>query len=264
MRKSFALKLFVGILLISGTFVALNLTGISDKIKNTFYSYTSSLQAGAWEAGSDTSGFLSAIFNAGDLKEEMKMLMSENQELLSRLAQEEIMKEENDFLRRSLSLKESEGFELIPAKVTGKNIASDSILINKGSKDGVSKDMPVITVEKVLVGKINSVYDDFSEVMLLSNNGFSFDVQILGKEAYGVAKGEGGLESQIDLIPREKDIVPGDAVLTAVLGGIFPEGILVGEVGEVNNSDTESFQKAKMDLFLSLENLDDLLIIRDF
>jgi rod shape-determining protein MreC len=264
MRKFFALKLFIVFLLVLGVFVAVNLTGFSGKIKNAFYSFSSSLQGNVWEAGNNFSNFFEGLFNAGNLKKEMNILLAENQELLGRLAQEELLKEENEFLREALGLKGEEEFSLMPVKVIGKDISGELILVNKGKKDGVSEDMPVITVEKVVVGKISSVYDNFSEVMLLSNADFSFDVRIIGKDAYGVSKGKGGLDSQVDLIPKEKDIAAGDIVLTAVLGGIFPEGLLVGEVREVNSSDVESFQKADLDLFLSLEGLDDLLIIKDF
>jgi len=264
MRKFFALKLVIVFALVLSIFVVLNLTGFSQKIKNTFYSSTSSLQATAWEAGSGVSNFFAGLFNSGSLKREMDTLMAENQELLSRLSEEESLRKENVNLRKALGLKESEDFELMSARVIGKDISSDSILINKGIKDGISKDMPVITVEKVLVGKVGMAYDDFSEIILLSHGDFSFDVQILGKETYGVSKGKGSLECQVDLIPKDKEISTGDVVLTSVFGGIFPEGLLVGQVREVENSDVESFQKANLDVYLSLESLDDLLVIKEF
>ena len=264
MRRLSVLKLIVGFVLVLGAFIALNLTGFSAKIKNSFFSFSSSFQESLWSSGNGISNFFEGFLNSGRLKKEVDILLTEKEDLISRLIQEELLRQENENLRAALDLKEAEGFELATVKIIGKDISRDSILINKGSKDGIEKDMPIITVEKVLVGKVTTVYDDFSEVMLVSNPEFSFDIQIFEKNIYGVEKGEGSLESYIDLIPKEKDVLPGDIVLTAVLGGMFPEGLLVGEVRDVKNSDVETFQQAQVSLYLNIDNLDDLLVIKDF
>ncbi|MFH1582162.1 MAG: rod shape-determining protein MreC [bacterium] len=264
MKRLFVLKFIVVFCLILAVFIVLNLTGSSGKIKNSFYSFSFSFQESLWRTGNSVADFWGGFLNSGKIKQEMDILLEENQELLSRLVDFEILKQENKFLRRVIGLEENNSFQLQPVRVIGKDASRDSILINKGSKDGILPNMPVITVQKLLVGKTAEVYENFSEVMLLTNKTFSFDVHIFEKEIYGVAKGKGSMELYIDLIPKEKEIVFGDIVLTAILGGIFPEGLLVGEVQEIDNSDVESFQKAEIIPFLSLEELDELLIINDF
>jgi len=264
MRKLFVLKYIVIFSLILVVFIVFNLTGFSGKIKNSFYSLSSSFQEILWESGNNVSDFWNGFFNSEKIKQEMDILLEENQELLSRLVDLEMLKKENDFLRSAIEIEKNNSFKLQPVRVIGKDISRDSILINKGSKDGILSDMPVITVQKLLVGKISEVYENFSEVTLLTNKDFSLAVQIFEKDIYGVAKGKGFLSLYIDLIPKEKEVVVKDIVLTAILGGIFPEGLLIGEVLEINNSDVESFQKAIIVPFLSLEELDELLVINDF
>lgn len=264
MRRLFTLRYIVIFSLILAVFVVFNLTGFSLKIKNSFYSLSFSLQEELWKSGNNISDFWSGFFNSEKIKQEMDILIEENQELLSRLVDLEILKKENDFLRSASGLKEANFFKLQTVRVIGKDISRDSILINKGSKDGLLSDMPVITVEKLLVGKIAQVYEDFAEVILLTNKDFSLAVQIFEKDIFGIAKGKGSLNLYIDLIPKEKEVVVKDIVLTSILGGIFPEGLLIGEVQEIDNSDVESFQKAIITPFLSLKELDELLVINDF
>jgi len=264
MRKLFILKYIVIFSLILAIFVVFNLTGFSKNIKNSFYSLSSSFQEELLETGNNASNFFGGFLNSGKIKQEMDILIEENQELLSRLVNLGMLEQENTFLRSAIELEKNNSFKLQPVRVIGKDISRDSILINKGSKDGILSDMPVITVQKLLVGKISEVYEDFSEVILLTNKDFSLAVQIFEKDIYGVAKGEGSLGLYIDLIPKDKEVIAKDIVLTAILGGIFPEGLLVGEVQKINNSDVESFQKAIIIPFLSLEELDELLIINDF
>jgi rod shape-determining protein MreC len=264
MKRFFVLKFIVVLCLISAVLGIFNLTGFSNNLKNSFYSFSYSFQANVWEIGNNTSDFFEGFFNSGKIKKEMDILIEENHELLSRLVDFKILEKENILLKETLLLSQSNNFQLQPVRVISKDISRDSILINKGLKDGIFSDMPVITVQKLLIGKINNVYENFSEVMLLTNKDFSFDIQIFGKEIYGIAKGKGSLDVYIDFIPKEKEVLTGDIILTAVLGGIFPEGLLVGEVQDVNNSDVESFQKAEIRPFIDIEELDELLVVKDF
>jgi len=64
--------------------------------------------------------------------------------------------------------------------------------------------MPVITEEKVLLGRIEEVYRNFSKVMLISNKKSSFDAEVQGKDVTGLVKGRGNFNLILDLVPYEK------------------------------------------------------------
>jgi len=78
-----------------------------------------------------------------------------------------------------------------------------------------------------------------------------------------VAKGKGSLRLFLEFIPQEKEIRVGELIITTSLGGIFPKGLLVGEIEEVFRSDIEPFQKAKIYPFFDLEKIENLFIITD-
>jgi len=154
-------------------------------------------------------------------------------------------------------------------QIIGKDVSRDFILIDQGSEDGISKEMPVITEEKVLVGKISEVYDNFSKVMLISNKEISFDAETLsqkepGSFCSGIIKGQGNFKVLFDLIPKEAAVFQGDVVLTSALGGIFPKGFLVGEIKEVKKNDLEPFQQAEIEPFFNLSRAEILFVVLEF
>ncbi|MFH1713982.1 MAG: rod shape-determining protein MreC [Candidatus Nealsonbacteria bacterium] len=264
MRLKTGVKTGLIFVLIILFFVFINLTGFSEKIKNSFYGFTTPFQEKLWLAGRDISDFFSGIFNKKELEGRIRSLESENQDLLSLLVGFTGTKEENLFLRESLGIGFEKDFQLEISQIIGKDISEDSVLINKGKKDGLERDFPVITSEKVLLGRVGEVYDNFSEVVLITNPNSSFDVRVFEKEVYGIIKGKGSADLLLDLIPKENELSEGDLVVSSALGGIFPEGLLVGRIREIKRSDVEIFQKAVIDPSFDLGSLKTVLIIKDF
>jgi len=210
------------------------------------------------------SGFFGTIGNAGSLKENNEELRFQNQELLAETAVLKELEKENEFLREALGISLSEDFGLILASLTGKDISEDSIFIDKGLEDGILKEMPAISQQKVLLGRVGEVYGSFSRVDLISFKESSFDAKVSGKEIYGLVKGLGQFKVLLDLIPQEKEILEGDFVVSSSLGGIFPQGLLVGSIGKVKNSDVRPFQEAEINPAFDIGGIKRLFIISDF
>ncbi|MFA4998906.1 MAG: rod shape-determining protein MreC [Candidatus Paceibacterota bacterium] len=250
-------KVLVGILVISATF---SLVFFQKEIKSFFFSISSPIQKNFWGMGDSVSGFFGSISEGKriwqeneELKLKIQSLIAENVALLD-------LKKENESLRGALDLGLKNEFELSFAEIVSKDVSQDFILIDKGSKDGLEKGMPVITWQKALVGRIYEVYDGFSKVILISNKESSFDAQISGQDISGVVKGKGNLSLYLDFVAKEEEIKKDDIVITTALSGIFPAGILVGKISDIKKSDLEPFQedgilptfdlKAERDVFI--------------
>lgn len=267
MRSYSKLKLGIIFLATIAFFVVLNITNFSKPIKNFFYLISSPVEKSLWGKGSRVFNFFEGIFQSEKLMEENKNLRFENQGLLLRIAALNETEKENETLRDVLNFSIEKDFELLFAQIVSKDIARDSLLIDKGLKDGIKKGFPVITGQKVLLGRIGEVYDNFAEVILVSNKESAFDAKISkadGKEIYGAVKGEGNLKLYLDLIPKEDKLLKDDTIITAALGGIFPQGLLVGKVKEIKISDLEPFQKAEIEPAFLLKDLDKIFIIKNF
>ncbi|WP_059171282.1 rod shape-determining protein MreC [Bacillus sp. FJAT-27445] len=181
--------------------------------------------------------------NVGDLQD----TYNENKELKSRVEdmvrlESEVykLKKENEELRKLLGKSESLGdSDTIHAAVIGRNPDrwNELIIINKGTSDKVGKNMAVITSEG-LIGKIKNANDFTSTVQLLSamdpKNRISVVTQ--GKsQIYGFVEGydEEKKLLKVKKIPYEAKVEKGQTVITSGLGGVFPAGLLVGKVVEV-------------------------------
>lgn len=263
-KLSYRLKIGLITVLIVSFFIALNLTGFSKEVKNFFYLISSPIQKVFWGAGDRVSDFFETIAKIKDLKREHEELKLKIQTLEAENVALKELKKENEILREALEIGLEKEFKLTLSQVTGKDIFQDFILIDRGAKDGILEDLPVITQQKVLVGKINEVYRNFSKVLLISHPRSSFDGKIFvtrDTEVFGRVQGKGNLRILFDLIPKEKEIAEGDLVVTSALAGVFPEGLLIGEISQVTKSDLEPFQAAQIQPGFDIGDLEKLFIL---
>lgn len=276
MKLSPRLKIIIAGVLTVLLFLALNLSPAKKEVKNFFYLISSPIQKTFWQAGKNISDFFGMISEMKNLKKENEEVKLKIQGLISENVAIIEFKKENEILRKALGIGLEKEFKLMISEVIGKDISQDSLIINKGSRDGISKDFPVINQQKTLVGKISEVYNNYSKVMLISNKESSFDAKILARlaeqgeaggsdtEIYGVVKGKGNLKLFLDLIPKEKEIKEGDIIITTSLSRIFPKGLLVGEIKEVDVSDIEPWQTAQIKPAFNIGELETLFIITNF
>ena len=252
---------FLTIILIIGVF---NFTPLNKAVKNFFYSCFKPFQEFFWQTGEKISSFFEFLREVKNLRKENEVLKSKISQLLVENLTLRELKKENEQLKKALNISLEEKFELEMAKVIGKDVAQDIFLIDKGKKAGLREKMPVITEEKILIGLVKTVYPDFSKVQLISHPKISFDGKISGKEVYGLVRGEGNYKVIFDLIPKESLIENGDLVISAALGGLFPEGLLIGKITEVKKSDLKSFQTAKIEPAFDITKNKKVFIILSF
>lgn len=231
------------------------------EVKGFFYFSSSPVQRFFGSLGANISNFLYVVSNSNSLKSEEEILKQKNEELIAKIAELNSIEKENQDLRNALGIEMQKIFKTILGQIISKDISEDSIIIDKGSDDGVREKMPVITSSKALVGRVGEVYKNYSRVILISNKNLSFDSGIAGKDITGIVRGSGNLKLYLDLVPKDNELSTGDVVISKSMGGIFPEGLIVGRIEKVNKNDTESFQKADIKLEFNLSELNNLFII---
>lgn len=239
------------------------------ELKSFFYSMSFSSQKVLWQAGDIASDFFNGVLKIKTLDSEIDQLKLKNQKLLAEMIALKGLEKENETLRRALEIDLEKDFKLILGQIIGKDISSDFILIDKGESDGVLKDMPVITEERVILGKVSEVYDKYSKIMLLTSNKSSFDAKIFTpekeeKNISGIVKGKDNLKVFLELVSKDQDISQGDLVITTKMGGVFPNNLLVGQIKEIRKKDIESFQQAEIEPAFNINDLNHLLIITDY
>jgi rod shape-determining protein MreC len=264
MKFDYKIKIAIIFALLLVFFLILNLTFFGEGVKNFFYLISSPVQNIFWEAGARISGFFEFVVGMKQFKEENEELKLQVQNLLAENEALKDFKEENEILREALDIGLEKEFQLIIAQVVGKDIAQDFILINKGDRDNILEGSPVVTQQKVLIGRIDKVYKNFAKVLLISHSQSSFDGEIADSKILGMVKGRGNLRVSFDLIPKEEEIKEGDLITTSALSGFFPSGLLVGKISRIEKADPEPFYQAQLTPFLNIGELEKVFIILDY
>ena len=263
-KKGKTLIVVIAILIILSLCLCQRDSAAGSSSKNSFYSISQPLQKGLWKLGDGLSDFFEGFSRSKDLKRKNEELERRYQELLAETALLHNLKEENEMLKKALDIGLQEEFQLVLADLVSKDASRDFVLINKGSKDNLSAEMPVITEQKVLLGKIGEVHEDFSRVVLISNKESLFPAEVQEAETRAIIKGKGNFQVSLEEIPQDKEVKEGNIVITCALGGDFPKGLLIGEVKNIKKSDIETFQKAEISPFFNIEELKSIFIITSF
>lgn len=169
---------------------------------------------------------------------------------------------ENKRLKELLSLKEHSPKYAASAKVIARGYDKliHTMILDKGKSSGIKKDMAVITT-KGLVGKIYSVKDEFSEVLLLRDPNFSVAVRLQNSRREGIVSGTGYRNCLLKYIPPEEEVEKGEPAVTSGLDGIFPPGLPVGIVSHIRKEGIEFFQDIKVLPFQDDTTLEEVVIL---
>lgn len=261
-EKKMKLKILVVLILSFVFLMSVNLLGFHRAVKNSFYSISLPIQEKIDQGAQKVSGFWNYLVHLKKIQKKNKQLIKERNEILSQNAQLREYGEQNQELKKALDLELQKEFSLVLARLVVRDIPQGTALINKGS-GSLSSGMPLISEGRVLLGKVRRTYSNFSRVELVSSPHTSFPAKILDKEITGVIKGKGGGEIYLDTIPQDKEVTPGDTVITDV-SSIFPSELLIGKVAKVEKSDIEPFQQAKIEPLAKVEDLEYVLVISNF
>lgn len=149
--------------------------------------------------------------------------------------------EENAKLRQLIEFKQSAPFKMTAAKVIRRSSSTwwNSLIIDKGSLDGIGTDSPVIT-SVGLVGKTSTLAPHMAKVILLTDEMCRVSAKIEGTRDQGILVGErAALEVRPELhlrfLDRNSNINAGAGVYSSGEGGVFPADLLLGRVKRFEN-----------------------------
>ncbi|OGP97794.1 MAG: rod shape-determining protein MreC [Deltaproteobacteria bacterium RBG_19FT_COMBO_46_9] len=168
----------------------------------------------------------------------------------------------NQRLQQLLQFRNMSDQPVIAAQVIGRDPTGwfQSVIIDKGKNSGIKLNMPVVNAEGV-VGKLVSVSNNYSKVLLIIDQNSSVDCIIQRSRDDGILKGLSSGVCKLDYVLKSSDVHVGDVVVTSGLGGIFPKGIPVGEVTDVEDPPGELFKDVRIRPAVDFSKLEELLII---
>ena len=196
------------------------------------------------------------------LNKKLEVLFSENLRLSLENQVLKVHETENIRYREFLNFKRRESLDFVGADVISKGVTANmsSIIINRGSNDGVSKNLPVLSSNGV-IGKITAVSSSSSEVQLISDVNFRLSVKIAPDEVEGIMRWIREDICEIAELKKISDIEIGDIVLTSNLSIYFPPNLPVGEVVSIFEKSDSSNRIVTMKLFSDLSTINQLFVL---
>lgn len=157
-------------------------------------------------------------------------------------------------------------YRLIPAKVVANSIDKPGNLmtIDKGSADGIHKDMGVISGTGV-VGIVYLVAEHYAIVIPVLNTKSNISCMIQNRGYFGYLRWKGGVSdlAYLEEVPRHAHFKLGDYVVTSGYSAVFPPGVRVGRILHVFNSADGLSYRVQLRLSTDFARLRDVCVIDD-
>ncbi len=207
--------------------------------------------------------FVYAFGEASEVRQDNLRLQEEVGRLQQETARLAELEREVEDLRQYLGLKEAfADFQFIEAGVIGSDPSNlvRAITINRGTDQGVKEGMTVVTPAG-LVGRVVKVSPVAARVLLLTDISNSVTAIAQDSRAHGVVNGERTQYLTMKYISQSYDLRVGEKVITSGMGGIYPPGILIGDIVSVSKKDTDIFQEARIQPIVPFGSLERVLVI---
>ena len=269
--KPFKNKLAVTIVLLSVAFCGMiiySLQSDANGISSSVSTVVSPLQKIVYNINSRVKETVDFFLNFSEVKLENEQLKQKNAELANELIEYESLKDEVERLREALNFTESRSnYNYVGVNIIGYSGSSlsDGYIIDKGSNDGIAKNMVVVSY-KGLVGKVTKVSSNFAVVQSILNENIAVAVMDQQtRDATGVLQ---GLSDKKDTnmtvvynLPIDSDVKEGDIIITSGLGKIYPKEIPVGTVVSVHEDNVNVMKSAVVEPFVNFNKLEELFVV---
>jgi rod shape-determining protein MreC len=193
----------------------------------------------------------------------------ENEELRRQLAATQIALQEqraladrSRSLERLLDLRDRSNLKTVPAEVIAAGASPDfrTLTIDKGSREGVRRDMAVISASGV-VGRIVVPSIRAAKVQMLIDRNAAAGALVERSRAQGVVVGVGDdRRLQMEYVSELADVVVGDTVVTSGIDGIFPKGFVIGRVDTIEKS-AAGYKRILVRPSVDFSGLEEVLVV---
>ncbi|MGB2664393.1 MAG: rod shape-determining protein MreC [Candidatus Acidiferrum sp.] len=217
-------------------------------------------RSGAWGFGK-VRGVWNHYFALRSTVQENEALRIENDALKLTISQLQTRAAEADRLAGILGFKQThEQVPMVGARVIAASAgtASRTIEVDRGERDGIRRNMAVITPDGA-VGKVIEVYRNTAQVLLLTDKDGGAGAMLVDSRTQGVVGGTGEPMIQMKYVANEDTVNVGEKIVTSGMDKIFPRDIPVGTVVESKAGNT--FKQIRVEPAARLDRLEAVIVL---
>jgi rod shape-determining protein MreC len=164
-------------------------------------------------------------------------------------------------LRNLLALKDDYNFNFVTARVIGREQVAlfKIILINKGTVHGLKAGMPVMAAPG-LVGRVIDTSWHAAKVLPLIDENSNIDAIVQRNRTQGIIRGAGSRGCVLKYISKTQDVKEGDIIVSSGIGGVFPKGMMIGQVNHVDRQEAGLFLRINVTPAIDFSMLEEVLV----
>jgi rod shape-determining protein MreC len=164
-------------------------------------------------------------------------------------------------LDRIAEMREEFDVPMLPAELVGLDASTwfRSVLLDRGRNHGVHSGMPLIS-EQGLVGLVTATSRNAAKGMLLIDRQSAVGAVVQRSRARGMVRGAGD-SLVFEFVGREADVATGDVLITSGLGGVFPKGLRVGVITEVEAEGAQLLREAAVETAVDFGRLEQVFVM---
>jgi rod shape-determining protein MreC len=202
----------------------------------------------------------SAFLNIKSVKESNVELSAENLELYGKIAKLAQLEEENALLRERQNLS-GRSIHTAIAAVIGRDFQTNrTLVINKGANDGIRNGMAVIFKGETAVGMVVDAGFNTAKVQTILDTQSRIAAITADTRVSGLARGLGS-DIIFDLIAKNKKPEAGELIISSGTDGVWPRGLVIGKVKEIESSDNQVFNTAAVGIIIDIGSINDVFVI---
>lgn len=211
-----------------------------------------------------------AAYMVGDYFSSLSAMQKENRGLKEQqianaetLQQVQHLSAENAHLRKLLSANERLTVKSVMTEILydARDAFTRKIIVDRGTSHGVSPGQPVID-DVGVVGQVTRVFPFTSEVTLLTDKDQAIPVQVVRSGLRSIAYGQGHSGSlDLRFMPANADIQNGDMLITSGIDGVYPAGLSVAKVTQVDRKSSDAFARIVCQPLAGIDRNRQLLIL---
>lgn len=196
-----------------------------------------------------------------DTDEEIARLQEENQQLRTLVAELEEYRQQDQRLTAMMQFDDIYGLETLSAEVISMTSGWDrTSTINKGARDGVRVGMGVIS-SCGLYGQVETVTETTSTIRLINDSNSSVSAMIQNSRAHGILHGSYDGTLTLEYVPIDTTVGEGDIVIASGSGGVYPRGIVIGTVSNIEADSSKLYHRISVEPIFSIDSCEEVLVL---
>lgn len=237
-------------------------TGMIHSLRNVAMTVTSPVRTLGAGVAAPFNAIGNAASNATASSETLSELQAENERLTAQVAELTEAQNTADRLEALVNLQSEYQLTSTAARIIGStgDAWSNTVTIDKGTKDGMEIGMPVCGAGGV-IGQIIEVSSTTSTVRLITDEQSGISAMVQSSRAQGMLQGQADGSLRLSYVVADAEVNAGDIIITSGLGGGFPKGLPLGTVASVERSANDTYYTIVVRAVSTAENNEEVLVI---